>query len=52
VQVIVDAKKKERHPAQEIKVGVGWHGGMILTDPHNDAPKHACKKQQHGGTEA
>jgi len=42
VQVIIDAEEEERYPAQQIEVGMGWQGRVILADPHHDAPDHAC----------
>jgi hypothetical protein len=34
--MIIDTEEEERYPAKEIKVGVGWQGGMIFaeTDGH------------------
>jgi hypothetical protein len=33
-------------------MGVGWQGGVILADPHHDAPDHARDSHQDGGAEA
>jgi len=52
VQMVIDAKKEERHPAQQIMVGMGWQRWVILGDPHRDTPDHACDDHHYGRAEA
>jgi hypothetical protein len=41
MQMIENAKQKQRDPTQQIEVRVSGHGLVVLGNRHDDTPDHA-----------
>jgi len=52
VEPVVEAEQEQRHPAQQVQVGVGRHGGVIASHRHGDAHPHPEQREQNRSPEA